>query len=309
MADALRTDEKQSIQQALLVIMHCLRAAFTAPKDRLMPPIPALPPKATEASHTRFDLAQRLASHCPTAFADAIALTGSAARGLAEPASDAEINCWAEALPSPSARADWLLEAGVTGLEAEPAPRSDGSEWFGGTLGGVPVEVGWQTFAALEGSLTPVREGLTTDPARLRLGELIVSAVVLRPERRLLDWQRALALYPDALRDALLADLTAQLTDRGHWATIDKLARRGEWLMVASAVPDMLRAAVRLLYVVNRRWEAGDKWLLTLAAEFPVMPPDWQARLEAILTALPEPSVALAQAWCDDALGLVRTAL
>jgi hypothetical protein len=271
--------------------------------------MPALPPAASDASHTRFDLAQRLASHCPTAFADAIALTGSSARGLADAASDAEINCWAETLPALSARADWLLEAGVTSLEAEPAPRSDGSEWFSGTLGGVPVEVGWQPFAALEASLTPVREGLTTDPARLRLGELIVSAVVLRPDKRLLDWQRALALYPDALRDALLADLSAQLTDRARWAAIDKLARRGERLFVACAVTEMLRAAVRLLYVVNRRWEAGDKWLLTLTTDFPDMPRDWRPRLDAVLSAPPEPSVALAQAWCDDALGLVsRTA-
>jgi hypothetical protein len=39
------------------------------------------------------------------------------------------------------------------------------------------------------------------------------------------------------------------------------------------------------------------------------MPRDWRPRLDAVLSAPPEPSVALAQAWCDDALGLVsRTA-
>lgn len=269
-----------------------------------MPYMPALPDHATRASQTRFDLALQLADNCPHQLAAAIALTGSSARGLAEAGSDAEINFWAETLPPLASRASWLRAAGVSALEAEPAPRSDASEWFTGSLGGVDLEIGWQTFDALALSLAPVRAGLTTDRARLRLGELLVSAVVLRASKRLLDLQRELARYPGELRGALLAQLTAQLTDHTHWDAMARLARRGERLTVACAVAEMLRAAMRLLYAANRRWEAGDKWLLTLAADFPAMPENWRTRLDAALSAPAEQSVALAQAWCADALAL-----
>ncbi len=271
-----------------------------------MPASPELPENATHSSHIRFDLARQLAANCPHNLAAAIALTGSSARGLAEPASDAELVFWAESLPPLAARADWLMGAGVTALEAEPSPRSDASEWFGGSYGGVEFEAGWQTLDALANSLAPLRTGSTSDPGRLRLGELVVSAIVLRPDDRLLELQRELTLYPDALRDLLLAELTAQLTDTARWVRLERLAQRGERLAAMQASIDMLRAAVRLLYLVNRRWEAGDKWLLSLAADFPIMPRKWKSRLDSALTAPPLQAVALTHEWCDDALSLSR---
>lgn len=267
---------------------------------------PTLPAHATPASLIRLDLARQLAEACPHRLAAGIALTGSSARGLAEPGSDAEINHWVDELPSPSARADWLLDAGVTALEAEPGPRDDGSEWFAGSYGGVALETGWQTFAALEASLTPILRGETTDPRHLRLGELLASAILLRPEPRLIDWQRALIDFPDALRDRLLAEWTALLTDEARWDAATALARRGERLAFQPMLVEACSAAVKLLFVVNRRWMAGDKWLLTLAGRLPVMPPDWRARLDAALAAPDDSAVEMVRRWCDDALSLAR---
>ena len=266
---------------------------------------PVLPPKSTAASAVRFDLARQLADHCPTALAAAIALTGSSARGLAGAGSDAEVNHWVERLPTPSARADWLLEAGVRALEAELAPRSDASEWFSGEYGGVPFEMGWHTFDALETSLQPLLTGDSVEIDRLRLAELLVSAVPLRTDPRLNDLREALAAYPDALRDRLIADLSATLIDEARWAALESLARRDERLIVMRQLGDLMTTAVRLLFAVNRRWDAGDKWLLTLAARLPQMPPDWRARMNTSLSASPETAVALVHAWCDDALSLI----
>ncbi len=269
-----------------------------------MPPM--LPAHATPASLIRLDLARQLADACPHRLAAGIALTGSSARGLAEPGSDAEINHWADELPAHSARADWLLDAGVTALEAEPGPRDDQSEWFEGSYGGVTLEAGWQTFAALEASLMPIVRGETTDPRRLRLGELLASAVLLRPEPRLVEWQRALIAFPDALRDRLLAKWSALLTDEARWDAASALARRGERLALQPMLAEACSAALSLLFAVNRRWTAGDKWLLTLAEPLPVMPPDWRARLDAALSAPPALAVELVRRWCDDALSLAR---
>ena len=263
-----------------------------------------LPDRATAASLTRLELAGDLAARCPHTLAAAIALTGSSARGVAEAGSDAEVNHWVEWLPPPGVRAGWLMDAGVSGVEAEAEPRSDDSEWFHGHYRGVELEAGWQTFGALENKLAPLLTGDSTGLERLRLAELLVSAVVLRPNDRLLALQSALAAFPDALRDRLIEELSGPLTDDGRWAGVEKLARRGESLHVTAQLADSLKMAVRLCYVVNRRWQAGDKWLLTLADRLPVMPPDWRLRLNAIFAASPSEAVALARAWCDDALSL-----
>jgi hypothetical protein len=273
--------------------------AFTAPQDRLM-----LPDYATVASRTRLELAHELADRCPHTLAAAIALTGSSARGVAEAGSDAEMNHWVERLPTHSARADWLMDAGVTGVEAEAEPRRDDSHWFHGNYRGVEVETGWQTFDALEAQLGPLLTGESADPERLRLAELLVSAIMLRPSDRLLALQETLAAFPGALRDRLIEELSGPLTDDRRWAGVEKLARRGESLQVTAMLADSLKTAVCLCYVLNRRWQAGDKWLLTLADHLPLMPHDWRPRLNAVFAAPPAEAVALARIWCDDALSL-----
>lgn len=267
---------------------------------------PLLPPNASAASQTRLQLARQLAARCPPSTAAAIALTGSSAHGLADASSDAEINHWVERLPLLNVRAAYLSEAGITRIEAESAPRSDGSEWFQGYWGDIPVEVGWQALDDLETSLRPLLTGETSEPEKLRLGELLVSAVLLREHDRLLALKTALARYPGPLRNRLLAELSAPLRADDYWASADKLARRGERLTVVSSLAATLKTAVRLCYTVNRRWEASDKWLLTLAAQLPVMPENWRARLDVALSAPPLPAVQLARAWCDDALSLSR---
>lgn len=264
-----------------------------------------LPLNASAASETRFQLARQLSASCPPALAAAIALTGSSAHGLADADSDAEFNHWVERIPPAEARAAYLTAAGVTGLEAEPAPRSDGSEWFQGLQGAIPVEIGWQTFVGLEHSLRPLLTGETTERNALRLGELLVSAVILREDARLLSWKERLARFPEPLRDRLIAELGEPLHDAAAWAALERLARRDERLTVTAAVAANLKTAVRLCFAINRRWEAGDKWLLALAAGLPVMPPDWRTRLDAALSAPPPEAVQLARVWCGDALALI----
>lgn len=266
---------------------------------------PALPLGASDASETRLQLARQLTALCPPALGEAIALTGSSAHGLADDSSDAEINHWVEQMPAVEARMAYLTEAGVTQLAAEAAPRSDGSEWFQGYRGEIPVEVGWQTFAGLELSMRPLLAGETSERGALRLGELLTSAFILREDGRLLRWKEQMTRLPEPLRDRLIAELSAPLTDEAGWAAVERLARRGERLTVAAALALNLKTAVRLCFAINRRWEAGDKWLLSLAAGLPKMPPGWRVRLDTTLSAPPMEAVRLARAWCDDALGLI----
>lgn len=267
---------------------------------------PALPSTATAASLARLELARRLTAHCPPPLGAAIALTGSSARGLADDDSDAEINHWVERMPPLKVRAAYLTATGVTDLEAESSPRSDGSEWFQGRVGAISIEIGWQTFDRHATSIRPLLSGETTSAESLRLGELLASALVLRTDDRLLVLKDAVTRFPDPLRNRLIAELSAGLGDEAAWAALDRLARRGERLTAIKALAAMLKTAVRLCYALNRRWEASDKWLLTLAANLPVMPPDWRARLDAALSAAPMDAVALARDWCDDALALPR---
>ena len=65
------------------------------------------PGTATEASLQRLELARELTRFCPPELGRAIALTGSAARGVADSASDIELNFWVdEPLDGSAAQAD-----------------------------------------------------------------------------------------------------------------------------------------------------------------------------------------------------------
>src|SRR4051794_35066357 len=81
-----------------------------------------LPPDATAESRRRLALAAELLSACPPAFGVEVALTGSAALGVADRHSDLELNFWAETLPPPEERAAWLHGVGATDVTVDLEP-------------------------------------------------------------------------------------------------------------------------------------------------------------------------------------------
>jgi hypothetical protein len=240
-----------------------------------------LPPNATTASRARAEIAARLAASCPPELADDIALTGSTARGLADDQSDLELNLWSAQLPPAAVRADWLRSAGAYALRIEQQPRPDNSYWIGFEIDGLPAEIGWQTFAALDIQIAQILSGTTLDRKVLTFADILVSAIPLRGDQ-LAERQARLNDYSQAVQRGIINLAVGQWSKADHWAELRRLARRGEAVtLVGLLLPD-LEMALRLLYAIHRRWEPSRKWTLSVAKTF--APPALLAPIAAVIS-------------------------
>jgi hypothetical protein len=115
--------------------------------------MPLLPPGATQESYRRLRLASELGEQCPPGLWEEIAVTGSVALGVADAASDLELNLWSDTLPSLGERAAWLERVGATDIRQLAEPLADGFI-AAFTYKDAAVEVGWQASSALDGLLT-----------------------------------------------------------------------------------------------------------------------------------------------------------
>lgn len=260
---------------------------------------------ATPESQRLYECAAALIATCPPELGREIAVLGSVARGLADAHSDLEIALWNVMLPPAAARAEWLAGQGVTDLIVGESARSDGSVWIAGRLNGVPFEASWQTVAALEAALHRIAAAELIEREALALAELIASARPVRTVGWLARWQALLASYPPALERAIIDGVAGRWAQVERWASLARLARRGESLLLVEQLAAELDALLRLLYVVNRRWEPSRKWTLTLAANLPRMPAGWRDRLRAVLCASGLEAVEQCRALLLDGLALV----
>ncbi len=257
------------------------------------------------ANDYRLHLAQMLARSCTESLAQAIAVTGSTARGLADEDSDLEVNFWINAIPGHDQRLDWLISMGLRDPVVHFKPRADQSVWISGQFHGVALEAGWQTFTALEESLTPILAGEIFDRKHLMLAELIASAVILRDEGQVTAWQEQLTRsYPAALRGQFYEDALKRLNNVHHLADEQRLARRGETLALVEMLRDDLAVMMRLLYALNGRWESGQKWTLTLATTLPIMPDRWRERVDAVFAAPHDAAIDQCRALLAETIAL-----
>lgn len=252
----------------------------------------------------RYDLAKQIAFNCPKDFCAEMALTGSTARGLADDDSDLEINLWFAVLPSVEARVAWLEQVGALDIAVQDGARADESYWISCRFGDIDVEVGWQTFAALERLVSQLIAGEITD-RRLALADLILSAVPLATEGWLAAQQRKLAGYSDRVQAWIVGEAVGLWRSGERMAEARKLAARGERLALIEHLLLDMTMALRLLYAVNRRWEPGRKWMLSVARDLPTQPPNFLARLESLFGLPNRVMVETAARLASEVLALV----
>jgi len=259
----------------------------------------------TRETHIRRALAEHLAASCPPELGATIAITGSTARGLADASSDLEMNYWGETIPPVEARVAWLRDAGVEAIQVFPEPRPDDSYWIGGILDGVELEIGCQTVAALEGELAQLLSAQVTDPRRLALAELIVTAVPMRDEARVREWQTRLAQFPPELRAHFRDRLAERLNDDAHWQSLRSLAARGEYLALTRGIADDLEMALDAAYAHARQWMPSPKWKITRAEILPGVAGDAYEQIAHIfytLAAAPKTGIKIAHGFMQSIL-------
>ena len=162
------------------------------------PSLPELPAGATAASRRRLGIAAELAALCPERLGREIAVAGSVSLGIADEASDIELNFWCDVVPSLADRLDWLEQAGVTDLIPTEVAEGDGSRWTTCRFQGVWVEAGWQSIDILTGLVDRILAGYATSHDQLMVASTIVNAAPVRTEGIVTRWQQQLAIYPDS---------------------------------------------------------------------------------------------------------------
>jgi predicted nucleotidyltransferase len=137
-----------------------------------------LPDSATQASLTRFRIAQELVEKSPPGLGREVWLSGSVARGFADHDSDVEVSFLVDGLPSPSRRRRWLEKAGVIGwlerigaveIIPDSGPVAEGTIWVAFRFGGVWIEAGWQSVPWRTKLLREILAAKVTDHDRLRM--------------------------------------------------------------------------------------------------------------------------------------------
>ena len=263
-----------------------------------------LPEYAGAASHKRYALALRLAESCPPELGSELALTGSTAAGLADEASDLELNLWAETIPPADARVAWLRAARVQNIQVFEQPRPDDSYWIGGRLDDVSLEVGWQTLEIADANVQKLLSGGMPQV----MAYIFVNAIPFRTGGRLPAWQESLRAYSEFVQAQAVQQALGRWSKPDYIDGLLRLARRGERLALVETLLGDMKEMMALLYAVNRRWQPSRKWTLSAARTFALMPERWRERMDEVLTAAPEASIRLHAALLMDALALVPEA-
>jgi hypothetical protein len=243
-----------------------------------------LPPGATAASQVRYRIAQALATLCPPALGQEVAVAGSVSKGWADDTSDIEQIFYVQKLPTLQERDTWLHQIGASEILHDEAPLEDGSIWSTFRFRDMWVEAGWQTFSQQEELLSHILTGQILDHHRLILAEVTAYALSLRSEGYLSRWQHRLVHYPPALAHRLIAEATELwrfphlLTAR--WALID---RNEPWRLAEILVRE-LHQILRVLFAVNHQWEPEWKWIRQTTATLVLKPEHLMERVEAIWT-------------------------
>lgn len=240
-----------------------------------------LPPGATAASRVRFELARELAEACPPELGREIALTGSVSRGVADDASDIELNFWTDEIPAGDQREAWLREMGGDPLVVDATAGADGTRWAICFVRDIQIEAGWQSIGQQRELVRQLAAGDIIDHRRLIVADTLRTGLPLRTEGLLPEWQAALAQYPATLGERLIEESVERWSwPPFHWA----LAERGDWLVVSGRLVSDVEAVLRILCALNERWEPDWKWLRHWTQDFQVTPDRLAERIDAIFS-------------------------
>lgn len=107
--------------------------------------------------------------------------------------------------------------------------------------------------------------------------------IIADPRGILAGWKSQLANYPDALRKSVIDQYLGVLR---YWAAdyhyASKVLRR-DLVFLVGLTGKLANAILQVVFAVNRTYFPGDGWTLAIAKDLGRLPPDFIARMMAIL--------------------------
>jgi hypothetical protein len=242
---------------------------------------------ATSWSVERRALAEKLARSCPPELGQAILVTGSVARGVADNHSDVEMRFLVDEIQPISIYQDWMRSVGGLVEPEDNAERLTGTaikSWHDGIL----VGAFWQPWSSLEATLEMILRAEIDEHWTLTEAWRIADALPMRAHERLTTWQERLKEYPDALRDRLIMETVATWTDPTWWpasvVTIWGLASHDARLALLERMTRYLERGLRITFALSRRWEPDYRWLASEAQRLTIKPGELVSRINSALT-------------------------
>jgi hypothetical protein len=244
---------------------------------------------AISANQIRAKLATKLADECPPHLGEGIAITGSVARGYADAYSDVEMTFWVNSLHPAEEYLAWLRTCDAV-VDAEADVQLIPGCWLTtkSRYRGILFEIAWETWDSLAESLELALTGEVTDHWALTNVWQVADAAPLRDHPELARWRAALRSYPDALQHKLITSaISAWAEPHGYPLsvfTLWPLALRDARLALNTRLIREVERVLRVVFALNRRWEADWKWLAFECKRLDVQPEGLVERVNTIFS-------------------------
>lgn len=230
----------------------------------------------------------------------AVVLGGSYARGLAQPGSDIDLGIFYSE-QSPFTISDIRALAHDVNDTAGPVvagfyewgPWVNGGAWL--TISGQRVDFIYRSIEHVERVITDAEAGryevhYTQQPpfgffSGTYLGELAVCVPLFDPELLLSPLKQRVAVYPEAMRRAVVQDYL-WMAEFGLGAFARKFAARADSYGTAACLTCAVNQLVLALFALNRKYLINDKTALAETAGFERAPRQFGLRVQKTLGCL-----------------------
>ena len=258
-----------------------------------------------EASRFLLALARRNAqAYASLPNTQAILVTGSTARGGSDFYSDLDMIMYYDTLPAREALLEAYRRNEGQGLAPIGEPSEEAvAEYY--TVQGVECQFIHTTVAAWERDMATVLDELdVTSPTQKAISGLL-EGLPLYGEPLIRQWQARLALYPDALAQAMV---NHYLTFVPIWGIRDHVAARDATIWVHELLVEIAYNLLGTLAGLNRRYYSSFQFkrMHDFAAQLEFAPTHLADRLEAIFHADMKAAAVQAEALVGETVALVE---
>lgn len=260
----------------------------------------------TKANTWRETLAAQIGDHyAQHSKVDAVALTGSVARGLADQYSDIEIHVFWKQPPMDEDRKNIITQAGGDIFQFWPFEEDEWSESF--VVQGVKVDLSGFLSETIDQIIIDVVEQFELTDYKQILLSSIQQAKPLHHSERLEAWQARIEAYPDELAKKMIK---RYLNFGPHWGP-EMLVERDDLVFLYDLINKSQKNILGVLLGLNRMYLAhpGFKWMTQTIDAMQIKPSNLTPRMKRIYQSNPQEAVEELHGIIEDLFDLVKTHL
>lgn len=259
----------------------------------------------TPASRTLRDLARTLAQpYAALPQCRAIILTGSAADGESDTYSDLDMILYYDALPSEEQLAA-ASETNKGEKRRHMIPPSETGAIDTYLVNGIDCQFAHITVAEWENDMAAITEKLeVATPTQKALSGLL-KAIPLHGEPLIRQWQERLAVYPDALAEAMVKH---HLSFFAIWGLQDQLGRRDATIWVTETLVGIAQNLLGVMAGLNRLYYSPFQFkrMHPFIEKMTIKPENFAERVEDLFRLPPRDAAFMAEALVSETAALVQ---